>query len=181
MHGAIKAEGTIKTLVLDGSLVGTGAANTGLIYAADDIKSLSISGDLKGGSGALSGSVAAGDGISKISIAGDLLGGAGAKSGSVASFEAKIGKVDHDGEATAGTGTDSGKFLRLYQQANQGREGAWRGECQRGLALGQRGGYAVYAVYLQEIQDMSPPSGSAAMPPASSPPYTAAIRTLPSA
>lgn len=116
LGGAIKAEGTIKTLVLDGSLVGTEAANTGLIYASDDIKALSIGGDLKGGSGALSGSVAAGDAISKISIAGNLLGGAGEKSGSVASFEGKIGKVDHDGAATAGLGTDSGKFLSFINK-----------------------------------------------------------------
>jgi hypothetical protein len=90
---------------IGGSLIGGGAAGTGLIEARVSLANLEIGGDLVGGDLDRSGQVLAGR-IGAVRVGGSLIGGAGILSGSISS-QGTLGRVFIRGDMLGGIGSRS--------------------------------------------------------------------------
>jgi hypothetical protein len=112
----VTAPGKIKTVDIDGSLIGVAAAgaqsdNTGRIDSIGSINKISIGSTandgIVGGGGANSGAITGGQSIKSISISGGILGGGGAKSGRISATE-QIQKLSVATDIIGGDGANSG-------------------------------------------------------------------------
>ncbi len=104
-NGAIRADGTIGTVVVGGKIQGGAADASGIVFAQRGLGKVTLGSNIEGGAGATSGVVLSNGAISSVTMSGDLLGGAGTNSGMISGASigsASVGSVQ--GGAGAGSG-----------------------------------------------------------------------------
>lgn len=106
------AAGSIDSLSLGGSLIGTDDADSGRFSTSGNIGAITIKGSIVGGSGQHSGSIEAGGGIKSLTVNGSILGGRSDTPSTdgtgVVRAELNIGNVTILGSIHGGTQQDSG-------------------------------------------------------------------------
>ncbi len=104
--------GSIGSVKIGGSLVGTDLADSGQIVTSGNIGAIAIGGNVEGGTGQRSGMIDAGGNISSISVSGSIFGGKsevpGTDNTGVVHADGTIGSVKIDGSIVGGTQQNSG-------------------------------------------------------------------------
>ena len=108
--GLILAEGDIGPVKIKNYLQGGGGENAGRIDAGGDIASVTIGKSVIGGTGNYSGSVHAGKSIGPVKISGNVTGYLGDHSGSIEAEEGTLASATIGGSLTGGSGEERGTY-----------------------------------------------------------------------
>jgi hypothetical protein len=106
--GSVVSSGDIASVIVAGSLMGSGTGYDGSIHAGGHLDSVIIDGNVGSTDGSYNGVIQGDTGIDSVHILGNLTGGLYNYTGEVSGNGHGIKKAIVDGEILAGTGTDSG-------------------------------------------------------------------------
>ncbi len=104
-NGAIRADGTIGSVVVGGKIQGGAADASGIVFGQGGLGKVTLGSNIEGGAGTTSGAVLSNGAISSVKMSGDLLGGVGTNSGAISG--ASIGSASL-GSVQGGAGAGSG-------------------------------------------------------------------------
>src|SRR5262249_26358127 len=103
----IDVTGSIGSVIVGGSVIGSTRADSGVIFTSADIGPVFIGRDVQGGSGDTSGRIGSDVGhISAVTVGGSVIGGAGTDSGFIAA-DGPVGPVKIGHNLIGSTGLDS--------------------------------------------------------------------------